>query len=123
MMEHNASILPILEKAIQLAIAPKSGRTWRDRLAELDRAIDRVDEQIRKQPAVPAELRDDFREEIDALTLENMQLTAKLDETAAALCRAKTAYKEAVQNNSVLAHRLEDLERRLANVLRTGAIR
>ena len=113
------SLLPLLDRAIALAAA-ETDCAWSEHLGQLDNKIEKLREQIESRPSVPTELQDDYRKEIDAVTLENMQLTTKLEQTAAALKRAKSAYKEEVKHNSVLEHKLDDLEQRLLSVVRKG---
>ena len=109
----------ILKSAVARA-HEHTGNARQERLQSLDQTIVRLEEQLKSRPSVPTELQDDYREEIDAVTLENMQLVAKLDQTHAALKRAKSAYKEEVKHNNLLEQRLEELEQRLLGVLRKG---
>lgn len=91
---------------------------WPNYLKQLDARILELDEELAHRESVPTELTDTYREEIDAVTLENTLLAEKLKTTEAALTRAKRAYKEESLHANALEERLGDLEHRLVRVLR-----
>ena len=94
---------------------------WPLYLDQLDRQLAEMDEQIANRKSIPPELSNAYREEIDAVTLENTLLVEKLTKTTEALTRAKRAYKEEREHANVLEERLGDLEQRLVKLLRKEA--
>lgn len=115
----NPTSLPLMKRIIVLA-HDYNKRTYQHSLQTLDQKINHLKEQLQSRPSVPTELQDDYRKEIDALTLENMQLTLNLEKLNTTLKRANDAYKEEVKQNSLLEHKLDDLEQRLLGLLRKG---
>lgn len=115
----NPISLPLMKRTIVLA-HEYNNQIFRHRLQALDQKINRLEEQLQSRPSVPTELQDDYREEIDSVTLDNMQLTSKLEKMNTTLKRAKDAYKEEVKHNSLLEHKLDTLEQRLLGLLRKG---
>lgn len=106
----------IIEEAIHLA---QNGHVpnWQERIAQMDRRVAHIHEQVRQKPVVPTDLQDAYRTEIDTLTLENMKLRSKLDQTKEALERARLAYKTEREHTRSLKSRLNDLEKRLLKYL------
>lgn len=94
---------------------------WKERIFKMHRRVEQLGEQIQAKPSVPPELQDIYREEIDSLTLENMQLANKLDLTTQALERAKEAYRTELHHARSLKEKLNELEHRLINALKTDS--
>ena len=106
----------IIEEAILLA-QNAHVPNWQERIAQMDQRVAHIHEQVRQKPMVPTELQDTYRTEIDTLTLENMKLRSKLDQTKEALERARQAYKAEREQTRSLKSRLNDLEKRLLKYL------
>ena len=106
----------ILEEAILLA-QNDHVPNWQERIAQMDKRVAHLYEQVKQQPVIPTELQDAYRTEIDNLTLENMKLRSKLDQTKEALERARLAYKDEREQTQTLQIRLDELERRLLSYL------
>ncbi|MBN2718045.1 MAG: hypothetical protein JXX14_19525 [Deltaproteobacteria bacterium] len=114
--EFNDPTKRIIDEALMLA-RNTHVPNWQERIAQMDRRVAHLHEQVRQQPIVPTELQDAYRSEIDSLTLENMALKAKLDQTREALERARAAYKSEREQTRMLQIRLNDLEKRLLEYL------
>ena len=109
----------LLAQCVAAAEDPEStSSSWQTTLDQLDTRIRRLTEASAAEPEVPTELGDDYRREIDTLSLENMALSEKLNKATAALERAKGAYREESRHNALLVQKLDVLEERLAGVLR-----
>lgn len=111
-----ALTIDLIDEAILLA-QNKTVPDWKTRIAQLDERVERIQKQIAAKPSVPPELQDAYRIEIDTLSLENMQLAGKLEQTNQALNRAKKAYLAELGQSRALKERLDELERRLLNFL------
>ena len=106
----------IIDEALQLARNAHIPN-WQERIAQMDKRVSHLHEQAQQQPIVPTELQDAYRSEIDSLSLENMALKTKLDQTREALERARVAYKAEREQTRTLKIRLNDLEKRLLEYL------
>lgn len=106
----------IIDEAIVLAKTEQSS-SWQERIEQMSRRIARLHEQAALQPQIPTELQDAYRTEIDTLTLENIKLHRKLDQTREALERARQAYKNEMDQTRMLQSKMNDLEKRLLNYL------
>ena len=118
-MKYADPLLPILDTAVGLAtngLDFNQHQTWR--LDDLNRRIVQMNEQLAIRKTLPPELTDSYRDEIDAVTLENTLLAEKLKQTVAAMNVAKEAYKEETLHTRALEERLDVLEQRLLNALR-----
>jgi len=99
------------------------GADWRALLAELEVRIRRADEELALRTVVPKDLRDDYRQEIDTLALDNMQLAAKLADAEAVIERTKAAYSGELRHTMLLEQKLNDMERRLSGVIHKRGLR
>ena len=115
-VEPNEVTKTLIDEALHLA-RNDSIPDWQERIAQMDKRVEHIHEQVRLQPIVPTELQDAYRAEIDSLTLENMNLRSKLDQTQEALERARKAYKTEREQTKTLQHRLNELEKRLLEYL------
>ncbi|MBN2342696.1 MAG: hypothetical protein JXX29_16755 [Deltaproteobacteria bacterium] len=106
----------LIEEAIFLA-QRNDTPGCRVKIEQMDRRIAHIQQQIDARPNIPTELQDAYRSEIDELTLENMQLTNKLEQTAHALEKAKEAYRNELQQTRLLRDRLDELEHRLLQLV------
>lgn len=122
-MSMAGSMIPVLDRAIELASREDEiPGGWRSMLEQLDLRIRRSRDSLDARPSVPKELRDDYRQEIDAASMENMLLGKKLDQTKSSLERVKNAYKEERRHVSALEEKLDDLEGQLVNLLRRRTV-
>ena len=117
--EMTALLAKSVERAMDSGLV---GIEWHSVLENLDVRIRHLSEELDAKPVVPPELQDEYRREIDALSLENMALSRKLAKAAAAAERAKHAYREETQHNALLVQKLDVLEERLADVLRKRVV-
>jgi hypothetical protein len=117
-MNHQAAMISVLDSAIERATVDEDTKTgWRAKLVLLDLRIERLDEQVKARPTLPTELQDDYRREIDAISLENAQLKTELEKTKTALKKTAAAYKEEVSHTTELKQHMDELERRVLRVL------
>lgn len=115
----NESVHVLLEKIVRQAEdldAPVLN--WRTMLEQLDIRIRRNAEELALRTVVPKDLRDDYRQEIDAILLDNMELAAKLADAGKSLDKAETAYKDEIRHSMLLEQKLDEMERRLASVIK-----
>ena len=113
----------LLARSVERALdSETAGVEWHSVLEKLDVRIRHLSEDLDAKPVVPPELQDEYRREIDALSLENSALAQKLAKATAAAERAKHAYREETQHNALLAQKLDVLEERLADVLRKRVV-
>ena len=116
-------MIALLARSVDRALeSGEEGSNWGAVIEQLDVRIRRLSEELLATPNVPPVLQDEYRREIDALSLENMALTQKLAKATAAAERAKGAYREETQHNALLAQKLDLLEERLADVLRKRVV-
>lgn len=119
MNETHGAVNALLAKVVaQAEDNDMTSPNWRTMLEQLDTRIRRNAEELALRTVVPKDLRDDYRQEIDTVLLDNMQLATKLSQTESALDKAKAAYKDEIRHSMLLEQKLDEMERRLTGVIK-----
>jgi chromosome segregation ATPase len=122
-MNMSATMISVLDRAVELATREDEAPSdWRSMLEQLDMRIRRNTETLGARPSVPKELRDDYRREIDAVSMENMILGKELEQTKSSLERVKSAYKEERRHTAALEEKLDELEEQLVGLLKRRSV-